>query len=122
MVVLVDTSVWIDHLRTGDPGLTRLLGRAEVLAHDWVILGTLRDRAGVLGLLSQLPRAPVASAAEVLTLIDRHGLAGAGIGYVDAQLLASGKLAGARVWSRDRRLAAAAARLELSHPSLDPST
>lgn len=116
MPVLVDTTVWIDHLHTGDPALVELLDRAEVLVHEWVIgeiaLGTLRDRAGVLGLLTQLPAAPVATGREVLVLVDRHALAGAGIGYVDAQLLASAKLAGGvPVWTRDKRLARAAARL-----------
>ena len=112
-MILVDTSVWVDHLRAGDAQLADLLSRGEVLVHPWVLgelaLGRLANPSAVLGLLSQLPQTPVATAAEVLTVIDRHQLAGTGIGYVDAHLLASTQLApDARLWTRDRRLIAAA--------------
>jgi len=107
------TSVWVEHLRTGDAVLAGLLERSEVLAHPWVLgelaLGRLRRRDEVLRLLGQLPQAPTATLAEVLVLVGRHALAGSGIGLVDAQLLAATRLAGgARLWSRDRRVAAAA--------------
>jgi predicted nucleic acid-binding protein len=119
-VILVDTSVWIDHLRIGDPQLTALLQEAQVLAHPWVIgelaLGRLSGRSEVLGLLSNLPRAKVATEAEVMTLVETRHLYGLGIGYVDAHLLAATLLTtDASLWTRDKRLAAAAADLEISY-------
>lgn len=115
-MILVDTSVWIDHLRAGSAPLARLLDHGDVTGHPWVIgelaLGHLEQRAEVLALLADLPQATVATPPEVLTLIERHQLQGVGIGYVDAQLLAATKLTpGATLWSTDRRLAAVASRL-----------
>jgi predicted nucleic acid-binding protein len=119
-VILVDTSIWIDHLRTGDAALVRLLNDNAVLAHPWVTgelaLGDLRHRDEVISLLRGLPQAVVADEDEVLRLVDREGLYGAGIGYVDAQLLAATRLTpDARLWTRDRRLATVTAQLELDH-------
>lgn len=118
-MILVDTSVWIHHLRAGEEILAAMLDRAAVLAHPHVIgelaLGRLRRRDEILSLLDGLPHATVATPAEVRTLIEREALYGAGIGYVDAQLLAATRLtAGATLWSRDRRLASVAARLGLA--------
>jgi predicted nucleic acid-binding protein len=112
-VILVDTSVWVDHLRRGDAGLTRLLEAGAVLCHPWVVgelaLGRLDGRDEVLGLLSRLATCVVASSTELLTLIERFQLMGRGIGYVDVQLLAATKLtANATLWTRDKKLAAAA--------------
>ena len=114
-MILVDTSVWIDHLRGGDPELASLLQDAQVLAHPWVIgelaLGHLSKRSEVLGLLRNLPQAKSATDIEVLTLIDDHQLFGLGIGYVDAHLLAATMLTtDARLWTRDKRLAVVADR------------
>ena len=118
-MILVDTSVWIDHLRTGDPHLVELLEDARVLAHPWVTgelaLGRLSHRDEILGLLSQLPQATVATDVEVLTLIENQRLSGLGIGYVDAHLLAATLLTpGARLWTRDTKLRATAARQGLA--------
>lgn len=115
-MILVDTSIWVDHLRGGDPLLTQLLNSSRVLSHPWVIgelaLGRLVQRGELLTLLASLPLAVVATAEEVLALIDRHELYGLGIGYVDAQLLAATQLTpAARLWTRDRHLAAAAGQL-----------
>jgi predicted nucleic acid-binding protein len=115
-VILVDTSIWVEHLRGGDRVLVDLLERSAVVGHPWVTgelaLGHLRGRSEILRLLGQLPQATVATAAELLAFIDRHELFGLGIGYVDAQLLAATRLTGtARLWTLDRRLAAAAERL-----------
>jgi predicted nucleic acid-binding protein len=115
-VILVDTSVWIEHLRSGHPTLVARLMRSEVLCHPCVIgelaLGRLEHRAEVLGLLAALPGAEVATAGEVLAFIEDHGMAGHGIGYVDVQLLASTLLTpDATLWSLDRRLALAASTL-----------
>lgn len=112
-MILADTSVWVDHLRSGDPTLATLLDLNQVMIHPWVIgelaLGHLSQRGEVMGLLAHLPQATVATATEVLTLIESDQLHGTGIGYVDAQLLAATRLTpGTRLWTRDRRLSAAA--------------
>ena len=121
-MILVDTSVWIDHLRVGDRAMATLLQDGTVLAHPSVIgefaLGHLTQRDEILGLLGNLPQATVATDNEVLTLIDTLGLAGSGIGYVDAQLLAATRLTtDARLWTRDKRLSAVAAEHRLTEVS-----
>lgn len=108
-MILVDTSVWVDHLRRGDARLADLLERGAVVIHPFVIgeiaCGTLSSRSTVLDLLQDLPAAVIAESAEVLVFIERHVLHGRGIGYVDAHLLASVALTqGAKLWTRDRRL------------------
>ena len=116
-MILVDTSVWVDHLRAGDPALAGLLETGRVLAHPFVIgelaLGNLRQRQ-LLRWLHDLPAAPTAADAEVLSFIERRALAGSGIGYVDAHLLASAQLGAAALWTRDTRLSAVAERLGLA--------
>ena len=117
-MILVDTSIWVDHLRAGDKALASLLGSARAWVHPFVVgelaCGNLRRRAEVLRLLQDLPRAPVARDAEVLFFIEQHRLMGRGIGYVDAHLLAAVALAEpARLWTRDRRLAGVARDLKL---------
>lgn len=117
-MTLVDTSVWVRHLREGDADLAAALERAEVWTHPWVIgelaCGRLADRATVLGHLGALPMAPVARADEALALIEGRGLAGRGIGWVDVQLLASALLAGVRFWTLDVRLGVVAAELGMA--------
>jgi predicted nucleic acid-binding protein len=118
-VILVDASVWIDHLRAGNERLTALLDAGEVLGHSFVTgevaLGNLRQRDAVLSDLRDLPQATVASDEEVLQLIGRQALFGRGIGYVDAHLLAAVRLtADTKLWTRDRRLQTVAAELGLA--------
>jgi predicted nucleic acid-binding protein len=118
-MILVDTSVWIDHLRQGDPALATALQSSQVLMHPFIVgelaCGNLKSRAEVLTLLAELPGAPVASHEEALGFIERRDLMGRGIGYVDVHLLASVALAGtARLWTRDKRLAAVASDLALA--------
>ena len=118
-MILVDTSVWIEHLRAGEERLTALLDAGEVLGHPFVIgelaLGNWRERDAFLRDLRDLPRAAVVADAEVLGFIDRQALFGRGIGYVDAHLLAAARLtAGARLWTRDQRLQAVSAELGLA--------
>jgi hypothetical protein len=118
-VILVDTSVWVDHLRAADAVLAELLGNGVVLAHPFVIgelaLGHLRQRNRVLSDLLELPQAMVASDDEVLHFIGRHELSGRGIGYVDVHLLAAVRLTtGATIWTRDQRLQEAAKRLSIA--------
>lgn len=122
-MILVDSSIWVDHLRSDEPRLRQLLERGLVLGHPWVTgelaLGHLAQRREVLGLLARLPAATVAMPEEVLGFIERHELMGRGIGYVDVQLLASTSLSAARLWTRDRRLATGAADLDIA---VDPRT
>jgi predicted nucleic acid-binding protein len=118
--VLVDTSVWIDHLRRNDADLVTLLGQTLVLGHPYVraeiALGSMSDRAAVLAWLGQLPQANVATVDEVVGLIERQTLHGRGLGYVDAQLLAATRITpGARLWARDRRLDRAARELGIAY-------
>lgn len=127
-MILVDTSVWVDHLRRADPFLADALAAGLVLAHPFVIgelaCGVLPGRAEVLSLLHELPFAAVASPAEALGFIDRHALAGRGVGYVDVHLLASAKITRSAVlWTKDRRLAAIADELGVGHaPRLSDRT
>jgi predicted nucleic acid-binding protein len=127
-VILVDTSVWLDHLRANDKVLAALLDTGAVLAHPFVIgelaLGKLRQREIVLNALTDLPHASAATDLEVLYFIDRHSLFGRGIGYVDAHLLAAVQLtAGAKLWTKDKRLHGVAVELALamSPPHRRPS-
>lgn len=117
-MVLVDTSVWIDHLRRGEPALIEFLERNQVLMHPLVrgelACGNLRDRATILRMLGDLPAATVATDNEVLMFIERHRLMGRGVGYVDAHLLAATALnAPARLWTKDQALRSVSVKLNL---------
>ncbi len=108
-MILVDTSVWVDHFRNGNERLSHLLLDQQVVTHPMIIgelaCGTLRNRAEILQLLDNLPKAVQATQAEVLRMIEERKLMGLGIGYVDAHLLASILLTpGAQLWTLDRRL------------------
>ena len=118
-MILVDTSVWIDHLRAGDAALADALDAGVVCMHPFVLgelaCGNLRNRAEILDLLQRLPAAPAATDAEVLEFVEGRVLFGRGIGYIDAHLLAATALTGTgRLWTRDRRLAAVAAEMGLA--------
>lgn len=120
-MILVDTSVWVDHLRRGDAGLVDLLERSSVVMHPFVVgeiaCGSLSDRESILELLQDLPPAVVADSDEVLQFIERHVLHGKGIGYVDVHLLASVALTeGAKLWTRDMKLHRIAAALGSAYP------
>lgn len=115
-MILADTSVWVDHLRVGEPRLALLLVQERIVVHPFVIseiaLGSLRDRDRVLGLLDGLPHAPVADAQEIRGLIERRRLHGRGVGFVDVALLASCLLSPSlALWTRDQRLDATAREL-----------
>jgi hypothetical protein len=104
-MILVDTSIWIDHLRSENPTLASLLQDNTVLAHSWVTgelaMGNLRHRDEILALLRGLPQATVAEDHEILALIHREELYGHGIGYIDAQLLAATRLTPeTRLWTK----------------------
>lgn len=117
-MILVDTSVWIDYFRNGDALLAEWLKQERVLVHPFVLgeiaLGQWRRREVILAGLREQFWATVADDDEVLGFIDRHGLDGCGIGYIDAHLLASVMLTpGARLCTHDKRLQAVAQRLKL---------
>ena len=117
-MILVDSSIWADHLRSGDGTLAALLDAEEVLCHPFVVgeilMGNARNWSGLREILGSLPQAIVAEHKEVLDMVERYRLYGIGIGYVDVHLLASTQLAGnVRLWTRDRRLAKAAEALGL---------
>jgi predicted nucleic acid-binding protein len=109
-VILADTSVWVDHLRSIDDRLAARLNDGRILTHPIVIgelaLGRLAQRQTILDLLEALPKASTASDAEVMRLIKTRGLAGRGIGWVDAHLLAATRITpDTSLWTRDKRLA-----------------
>jgi predicted nucleic acid-binding protein len=118
-LILVDTSIWVDHMRADTFALKKLLDSGRVLMHPFVIgelaLGRMRQRDIILSALSDLPRVASATDAEVLGFVDRESLFGRGIGYVDVHLLASVRLtAGATMWTRDIRLRDVAEELGLA--------
>jgi Predicted nucleic acid-binding protein, contains PIN domain len=119
-VILVDTSVWIDHFRRSEPGLVALLESDAVLTHPFVVgelaCGHMRNRDEILRLFLRLPAAPVASHAETLEFIEKRSLMGRGVGYVDVQLLASVALAtSARLWTRNKPLASVAGQMKVAY-------
>jgi predicted nucleic acid-binding protein len=120
-VILVDTSIWIDHLRHGDERLSEMLDRGEVLMHPFVVgeiaLGNLLNRKTLLDTLQNLPQATIADNVEVMQFIERQSLFARGIGYLDAHLLAATRLTSdTLLWTRDKRLLAVATALGLSIP------
>ncbi|XAH24003.1 PIN domain-containing protein [Xylophilus sp. GW821-FHT01B05] len=115
-MILIDTSVWVDYFRSGDPLLTGLLQEGNVQLHAFVLgellLGAVGAQSAALDALLELPLAVPATDQEVYRFIEQHALRGCGIGYVDTHLLASTALTpGARLWTWDQRLHKAAARL-----------
>lgn len=115
-LILVDTCIWITHLRDADQDLQSLLGDGRARIHPMIVgeltLERLRDRTRFLRLLGGLPTVRSATDAEIRALVDRHNLSGRGLGWIDAQLLAAALITpGIRLWTRDRALATAAAQL-----------
>lgn len=121
MMVLVDSSVWIDHLRRREPDLERLLEAGRVSTHPAVMgelaCGSLRNRDRFLGDLRRLPSLPECRPEEALHLVETHRLWGRGLGWVDVLLLTSCRLAGARLWTKDRPLSTAAGALSVEYPA-----
>ena len=119
-MILVDTSVWVDHLRAGDTQLAGLLEDNAVLMHPFVVgeiaCWSMAERALTLELLQHLPTAAVAENTEILGYVERYKLYGKGIGYVDVHLLASAAIGGTKLWTRDRRLLAVARNLGCAAP------
>jgi predicted nucleic acid-binding protein len=122
-VVLVDTSVWIDHLDAGDNQISHLLQSDALLMHPAIIgeiaLGNLKNRRGILSSLHRLMSVVIAKDAEVLALIESKTLAGSGIGYTDAHLVAATLLTPqCTLWTRDKRLDAVARRMGIAYQPL----
>ena len=118
-MVLVDTSIWVDHLRKGNRHLEKLLIDAEVVCHFFIIgelaCGNLGNRAEILILLQSLPAVTTIDFDEYLYFIDQNYLYGVGIGFVDIHLLASAKMANIPIWTADKKLKAAAIHLKISY-------
>ena len=118
-MILADTSVWIDYLRSGDERMTALLADRSILMHPFVVgelaVGNLHPRGAMLAVLNALPSASVATHQEVLDFLENNKLFGRGLGYVDAHLLVSVRLtADAVLWAYDRRLHGIASQLGLA--------
>jgi predicted nucleic acid-binding protein len=122
-MILLDTSVWVDHLRRGDALVVQILESGQAAAHAFVIgelaCGNLKSPARVIDLLRALPQLAMATDDEVLYFIERHKLMGRGIGYVDAHLLAAAAISDAFLWTRDRRLREIATDLGVAHLEAD---
>lgn len=118
-MVIVDTSIWVTHLRQGSRHLSELLLDAQVVCHPFIVgelaCGNIKNRVEFLSLLLSLPMVPTVSLDELLYFIDRHRLMGMGIGFIDAHLLASAQLSKIPLWTSDRKLKAAATKLESSY-------
>jgi predicted nucleic acid-binding protein len=117
-VVLVDTSIWVAHLRHGDIGLEALLHSGRVVCHPLIVgelaCGNLKNRSEIISLLQRLPEAIQARHEEVMQFIDNNGLMGQGLGYLDIHLLAAARLTGVALWTLDKRLNEAAKKLSLA--------
>ena len=118
-MVLVDTSVWVEHLRHSVDSLTSLLENGEVLCHPFVIgelaCGNVTNRREIFSLLQELPAAKTAEHHEVLHFIEHQNLHGQSLGYIDICLLTSCRLSGVPIWTIDKKLLNAAKTLRLAH-------
>ena len=121
-MVLVDTSIWIDHLRSGNAKLAKLLNDGEAAIHPFIVgelaCGNLKNRKEIISLLHALPHIDKADDNEVQFFIEKHKLMGLGIGLIDIHLLASCKLGNSSMLTRDKRLRDAAEHLGLLSASL----
>ena len=118
-MVLVDTSVWVMHLRDGNTALANLLDDGRVLCHPLIVgelaCGNLKDRAIILSFLQLLPMSIEAEQEEVLSFIENNRLMGKGMGYIDVHLIASAVLTGVPIWTLDKKLAQAAGSLHIKY-------
>jgi predicted nucleic acid-binding protein len=107
-MVLVDTSVWVRHLRAGDSDLEQLLNNGEVMCHPYIVgelaCGNMKNRHEVLSLLQLLPLTTLARHEEILQFIEMNHLMGKGLGYMDVHLAASAVLSGVPILSYDKKL------------------
>ena len=118
-MVLVDTSVWVAHLRDGTIGLEELLEEGDVVCHPFIVgelaCGNLKNRSEVLSLLQALPVAVHAEHEEVIQFIENHRLMRKGLGYIDVHLLASANLMEVQLWTLDKRLKKVSSKMALAY-------
>jgi predicted nucleic acid-binding protein len=118
-MVLVDTSVWVAHLRKGNIGLEALLNEGHVVCHSFIVgelaCGNLKNRSEILSLLYALPMATHAEHGEVMQFIEDRGLMGKGLGYIDMHLLASAILSKVPLWTLDKKLNQVSLKLGLAY-------
>lgn len=118
-MVLVDTSVWVDHLRSGNSGLKKLLHEGRVVCHPFIVgelaCGNLSNRSEILSLLQALPLATHAEHEEVMRFIENYSLMGKGLGYIDMHLIASALLTKSPLWTLDRQLKVVSSELGLEY-------
>jgi predicted nucleic acid-binding protein len=118
-MILVDTSVWIDHFRNGNKLLADLLTNSDVCAHPFVAgelaCGNLKNRKNILNLLSKLTPVFIADNQEALHFIEQNHLMGKGLGLVDIHLLASCAISDALLWTLDKRLSTIAHQMHLEY-------
>ena len=117
-MILVDTSVWVSHLREGSDRLEKLLNKGGVISHPFIIgelaCGNIRNRGEVFSLLQALPMAIQAEHEEVMEFIERHCLMGKGLGFIDVHLIASAELTDTPIWTFDQALSVVSAQLGLN--------
>lgn len=117
-MILVDSSIWIDHFRFRNSSLVTLIDAVQVTVHPWVTgelaCGNLANRSNTLYLLKSLPQAAIATEHDVLFFIDKHRISGRGVGYLDMHLLAAAALGNLKIWTLDKRLGEVAALLGLN--------
>jgi hypothetical protein len=107
-MVLVDTSVWVSHLRHENEDLQQLLLDGEVVCHPFIVgelaCGNLKNRQEILTYLQSLPMTILAEDEEVLKFIENNQLMGKGLGYIDVHLIASAVLTNVLLWTLDKTL------------------
>lgn len=120
-MVLVDTSVWVSHLRDGNPHLEHLLYKGEVVCHPFIIgelaCGSIKNRDEILSLLQSLPMAISPEHDEVLQFIESNALMGKGLGYIDVNLLASAILTDVPIWTLDKKLRLVSSAMSINYIS-----
>ena len=118
-MILIDTSVWVDHFRKGNRELERLLNDGDVVCHPFVIgelaCGNLKNRKEIISLLQALSTIDTVDNDEIIFFIEKHKLKGKGVGLIDVHLLASAILNDILLWTFDRKLKSAASKLNIEY-------
>jgi predicted nucleic acid-binding protein len=116
-MVLVDTSVWVSHLRLGNPKLQEMLQEGKVVSHPFIIgeltCGNISNRVEIISLMQSLPMLDIVEHEELLLFIEHNKMMGTGLGFVDVHLMAAAILAGIPLWTQDKKLRQACSRLSI---------